>query len=434
MPSYRHDYIGHKCPPTGWTVDYGLNKGGKKIRKEEIVTSKIIEEVKRKKDEALLKYTEQFDGVRLSLKDLTVTKEEIRLALKEVDQDFLIALGRAKRNIERFHKRELFKKDIRIKDKSYFVGQITQPLERVGIYIPGGLASYPSTVLMTAIPAKIAGVKRIVMVTPPNKEGKVNSFTLAAAREVGINKIFKVGGAQAIAALAFGTKTIPKVDKIVGPGNTYVTLAKKLVYGYVGIDSLAGPTELVILADGRANGAFIAADLLSQAEHSPQAKLALITTSKELAQKVEAEIKEQIKSLLRKSIIQRSLKKKKVILVKSLNQGVEIINRMAPEHLELQVKNPAFFLRKIKNAGAIFLGDYSPTALGDYFAGPSHVLPTGTTARFFSPLSVDDFLKKSSVISYRREDLNKAKKTIIKLAEVEGLDGHIQAIKVRSKK
>lgn len=354
--------------------------------------------------------------------------------MKEVDKDFLIALGRAKRNIERFHKRELFKKDIKIEDKSYFVGQITQPLERVGIYIPGGLASYPSTVLMTAISAKIAGVKRIVMVTPPNKEGKVNPFTLVAAREVGISKIFKVGGAQAIAALAFGTETIPKVDKIVGPGNIYVTLAKKLVYGYVGIDSLAGPTELVILADRGAKPAFIAADLLSQAEHSPQAKLTLITTSKELALRVEAEIKEQIESLLRKSIIQGSLKKKKVILVKSLNQGVEIINRMAPEHLELQVKNPTFFLRKIKNAGAIFLGDYSPTALGDYFAGPSHVLPTGTTARFFSPLSVDDFLKRSSVISYRREDLDKAKKTIIKLAEVEGLDGHIQAIKVRGEK
>lgn len=416
-------------------MDCGLNKReGKKIRKEEIVTSKIIEEVRRKRDSALLKYTEQFDRVRLSRKDLTVTKEEIKLAFQDVDEDFLIALGKAKRNIERFHKRELLKKDIKIKDKSYFVGQITQPLERVGIYIPGGLASYPSTVLMTAIPAKIAGVKRIVMVTPPNKEGKVNSFTLVAAREVGINRIFKVGGAQAIAALAFGTETIPKVDKIVGPGNIYVTLAKKLVYGYVGIDSLAGPTELVILADRGAKPAFIAADLLSQAEHSPQAKLTLITTSKELALRVEAEIKEQIESLLRKSIIQGSLKKKRVILVKSLNQGVEIVNRMAPEHLELQVKNPTFFLRKIKNAGAIFLGDYSPTALGDYFAGPSHVLPTGTTARFFSPLSVDDFLKRSSVISYRREDLDKAKKTIIKLAEVEGLDGHIQAIKVRSRK
>ena len=400
-----------------------------------IVVDKIVEDVKSRGDDAIIQYTQKFDSKFITRENLIVSTEEIKSAYKMVDQDFLDAINLAKKNVTEFHEKQIRNPWMMTKENGVILGQTVRGVESAGIYVPGGTAVYPSSVIMNAIPAKVAGVKNLVMVTPPLADGGINPHILVAADIAGVDKIYKVGGAQAIAGLAFGTESISKVDKIVGPGNIYVAMAKRSVFGYVDIDMIAGPSEILIIADETANEKFIAADLMSQAEHDVLASAMLITTSKELADNVVKELEIQIKTMSRKHIIEESLSKYGVILiVENINAAIELANKIAPEHLEVLVESPFDFLGNIKNAGSIFLGEYSPEPLGDYVAGPNHVLPTGGTARFFSPLSVDDFIKKSSYIYYTKEALGEVKDKVIKLTEVEGLTAHGNSIKVRFEK
>jgi histidinol dehydrogenase len=397
---------------------------------------RILKDVREKGEEALLYYTEKFDGVKLLGKNLKVKGEEVEEAYRTVREGDIQLIKKALNNIEKFHKMEKVNSWFTTSSSGTILGQIYHPIERVGIYIPGGTAPLFSTVLMAGIPAKLAGVKHISICTPPDSEGKVNPYIIIAANLIDVANVYKVGGVQAIGALAFGTERIPKVDKIVGPGNLYVTLAKKLVYGVVSIDMIAGPSEILILADKWANPKYIASDLLSQAEHDISSIPILITDSWELAINVNQEISLQLDNLVRSQIITSSLSKGgAIILVKNLiEEGVKLINTFAPEHLELLVENPFELIGSIANAGAIFLGEHSPEPIGDYFAGPNHILPTSGTARFFSPLSVEDFLKKSSLISYDKLNLEKNAEDIAKLAELEGLDAHAKSVKIRVKK
>lgn len=392
----------------------------------------IVNNVKREGNSAVIKYTEMFDKVLLKEDGLKVTSEEIEEAYGKVDQNLLEAIRKSKENIEKFHEKQKEKSWFSTEEDGVILGQLIRPIEVMGIYVPGGTAAYPSSVLMCAMPAKVAGVGKIIMATPPGKDGKVNPVILVAACEAGVEEIYKVGGAQGVAAMAFGTETIPKVDKIVGPGNIYVATAKRIVYGYCDIDMIAGPSEIMVVADDTANPAFVAADLLSQAEHDELASSVLVTTSERIAQSVKEEVEKQTERQPRKEIIIKSLENYgAIIIVDSLDSAAEVVNRIAPEHLELCIEEPFPFLGSVKNAGAIFLGNYSTESLGDYIAGPNHVLPTSGTARFFSPLNVADFMKKSSIISYTRKALDKVKDNVILFAESEGLKAHADAVRVR---
>lgn len=395
----------------------------------------IIENVRENKDEAVFAYTKQFDGFDLTSQNVKVTTEEIEEAVASIDAEFIRVMERSATNIREYHEKQKRNSWFDAKEDGTILGQKVTPLDKVGIYVPGGKAAYPSSVLMNAIPAKVAGVNKIIMTTPCNKEGKVNPGTLAAAKVAGVDEIYKVGGAQAIAALAFGTESIPKVDKITGPGNIFVALAKKSVYGYVSIDSIAGPSEILVLADETANPRYVAADLLSQAEHDELASAILITTSKELAEKVSECVVDFVSQLDRKEIMEKSLENYGYILVaETMEDAIEAANEIASEHLEILTKNPFEVMTKIRNAGAIFLGEYSSEPLGDYFAGPNHILPTNGTAKFFSPLSVDDFVKKSSIICYSKEALEKVHEDIELFAKKEGLTAHANSIAVRFEK
>ena len=392
----------------------------------------IIMTVREKKDEALFDYTKRFDKADINASNILVTEEEIEEAYRLVDTKLLEVIRKALVNIKTYHEKQRQTSWFDSQENGIILGQKVTALKRVGVYVPGGKAVYPSSVLMNVLPAKVAGVDEIIMTTPPGADGKVYPSTLVAAKEAGVDKIYKVGGAQAIAALAFGTESIPKVDKIVGPGNIYVALAKKAVFGYVSIDSIAGPSEILVLADEIANPRFVAADLLSQAEHAEMASAILITTSSELAEQVSVEVDKFVSELSRKEIIQKSLDNYGYILVAdTLDAAIETVNEIASEHLELVTKNPFEVMTKIRNAGAIFIGEYSSEPLGDYFAGPNHVLPTNGTAKFFSPLSVDDFIKKSSIISYSKEALKPVYKDIVQFAECEKLTAHANSIRVR---
>lgn len=395
----------------------------------EIVTT-ILNEVKKNGDDAVREYTVRFDG-GLPKKSV-IEKDELQSYLDKVDDDFKNAIVNAKNNIYDFHLRQAQQSWMTTKDSGVIMGQRIRGLHRVGIYVPGGTAAYPSSVLMNAVPAKIAGVKEIIMVTPPGKDGNPNPNIMAAAAVAGVDKVFLVGGAQAVAALAYGTEKIPKVDKIVGPGNIFVATAKKLLYGIVDIDMVAGPSEILIVADKTADPAFLAADLMSQAEHDKMASAILLTTSLELAKSTLHEIDKQLKYLERQVIIEESLENYgEIIVCEDLIQAIDFANELAPEHLELCVAEPLKYIGKVDNAGSVFLGNWSPEPLGDYYAGPNHVLPTSGTAKFFSPLSVDSFIKKSSFIYYTPDELRKAKDDIIKLADTEGLTAHANSIKVR---
>jgi histidinol dehydrogenase len=392
----------------------------------------ILAEVKTDGDDAVIKYTNKFDSPAVTKDNLKVTRSEIEEAYGKVEEEFLVALKEAAENITFFHEKQKRNSWMVTKEQGIVLGQSVRALETVGIYVPGGTAAYPSSVLMNALPAKVAGVENIVMVTPPMRNGEINPNILVAADIAGVDTIFKTGGAQAVGALAYGTDSIPRVDKIVGPGNIYVAIAKKLVYGNVDIDMIAGPSEILVIADEFADPAFIAADLMSQAEHDRLASSILITYDKNLAERVASEIEVQIKGLNRKDIIRDSLENYgAILLVENLKEAIDMSNKIAPEHLELCVRDPFRYLGDVKNAGSIFLGDFAPEPLGDYMAGPNHVLPTSGTAKFFSALSVDNFIKKSSFIHYSEEALNGIGKKIIKLAETEGLDAHANSIKVR---
>jgi histidinol dehydrogenase len=393
---------------------------------------RIIEDVKKYGDAAILKYTRLFDCPGMKLADLKVSKKEILDSYDYTQSKYLSAISLLIERISSFEK-GLKPKSWSNKKGGVTTGQYAIPLEKIGIYVPGGAASYPSSLVMCAVPAKLAGVKRIIVVSPPDKKGKLNPYLLAAADKLGISEIYKAGGAQAVAGLAYGTKTIPGVDKIVGPGNLYVTMAKKAVFGDVDIDFLAGPSEVLILADGNDNAQFIASDLLSQAEHSPDASAVCITPSLRLAENVKGEIESQIKDLSRKNIINFSLKNCTVIVTRNMDEGINLANQIASEHVEVFTKNPFSLLHKIKNAGTIFLGPQTPVAIGDYMAGPSHVLPTAGSARFFSPLSVRDFVKVSNIVSCTEKGLRNIGKAAIRIAEIEGLDAHIKSIEVRIK-
>ena len=394
--------------------------------------AKILEDVKRKGDEALFGYTARFDGAHLDAETVRVTEQEIQEAYDQVDEELLGIIRRALHNIRTYHEKQRQNSWFDSRPDGTILGQKVTALARVGVYVPGGKAAYPSSVLMNIAPAKAAGVDEIIMVTPPDKNGKVTPTTLVAAKEAGADVVYKIGGAQAIGALAYGTKSIPKVDKIVGPGNIYVALAKKAVYGHVSIDAIAGPSEILVIADDSANPSYVAADLLSQAEHDELASAILVTTSEELADAVSKEVDRFTAQLSRKEIIQKSLDNYGYILIaESMDEAISIANEIASEHLEIQTKNPYDVMTKIRNAGAIFIGEYSSEPLGDYFAGPNHVLPTNGTARFFSPLSVDSFIKKSSYLFYSREALEKAKDKITTIARSEGLDAHANSITVR---
>ncbi|MCI9534887.1 MAG: histidinol dehydrogenase [Lachnospiraceae bacterium] len=392
----------------------------------------IVENVKNRRDEALLEYTKKFDGVDLAAAQLRVTEEEIAEALSLVEPSLLSVMEKSMKNIREYHEKQKQYSWFDSQPNGTILGQKVTPLASVGVYVPGGKAAYPSSVLMNIIPAKVAGVERIVMVTPPGKDGKVNPVTLAAAHLAGVTDAYRIGGAQAIAALAFGTESIPRVDKIAGPGNIFVALAKKAVYGHVSIDSIAGPSEILVLADESANPRYIAADLLSQAEHDELASSILVTTSMELAEQVSAEVEGFVKELSRKEILEKSLENYGYILVAdSMEDVIETANQIASEHLEIVTKNPFEVMTKIRNAGAIFMGEYSSEPLGDYFAGPNHVLPTNGTAKFFSPLGVDDYVKKSSIIYYSKEALQMVHKDIETFAQAEGLTAHANSIRVR---
>ena len=392
----------------------------------------IIQNVREKRDEAIFEYTLKFDGATIDQDNIRVTEEEIKEAYEQVDPKLLDVIRKALVNIRDYHAKQKQYSWFDSDESGIILGQKVTPLKTVGVYVPGGKAVYPSSVLMNVIPAKVAGVSNIIMTTPCGKDGKVYPSTLVAAKEAGVDAIYKVGGAQAIAALAFGTESIPKVDKIVGPGNIYVALAKKAVFGYVSIDSIAGPSEIMVLADETANPRFVAPDLLSQAEHDEMASAILVTTSEALAEQVSVEVDKFVTTLSRKEIIQKSLDNYGYILVAdTMQDAIDTVNEIASEHLELVTKNPFETMTKIRNAGAIFIGEYSSEPLGDYFAGPNHVLPTNGTAKFFSPLSVDDFIKKSSIISYSREALEPVYKDIVQFAECEKLTAHANSIRVR---
>lgn len=398
----------------------------------EIVVTDIIENVKKNKDKALFEYSKKFDKV--NLESLVVSKDEIKNALKRVNPEFIKILKKAKSNIENFHKKQIRNDFVVCENEGIVMGQKITPIEKVGIYVPGGTAFYPSSILMNAIPAKIAGVDEIIMVSPPNKEGTLCDEVLAAAEIAGVDKIVKVGGAQSIAALAYGTESVQKVDKIVGPGNIFVATAKKMVYGLVDIDMIAGPSEILVIADETCNYKFVSADLLSQAEHDKLASAILITNSKKLALQVQKELEYQMSKLNRGEIAKASIDNYgKIIIVDSIDKAIEISNEIAPEHLEICVDNPFEYLSKVKNAGSIFLGKYTPEALGDYFAGPNHVLPTNGTAKFSSPLSVDEFIKKSSYLYYSKDALKNVSKDVSYFANVEGLDAHANSIDIRFK-
>jgi len=401
---------------------------------EQRIVRDIVERVRAEGDQAVLEYTAKLDRVTLTAPELRVTQEEIQAAYDQVDPEFTAALRGAAKNIRSYHEKQLKQSWFDAQPNGTMLGQIVRPLKRVGVYVPGGKAAYPSSVLMNIIPASVAGVQEIVMVTPPSTAGQegINPYILVAAAEAGVTEVYRVGGAQAIAALAYGTETIPAVDKIVGPGNIFVALAKRLVYGVVDIDSIAGPSEIVVIADDRANAAYIAADLLSQAEHDEMASAVLLTPSERLAKAVQAEVERQLDALPRKTVAAESVRRHgAILLTESLEEAIAVSNRLAPEHLELMVEDPLGWLGRIENAGAIFLGDYSSEPVGDYYAGPNHVLPTSGTARFFSPLGVDTFLKRSSLISYSRQALFESGEHIMTLARREGLEGHARAIEVR---
>ena len=397
----------------------------------EKVVADILSDVKQRGDRALFDYCKKFDYA--DLKALQVTEEEIQEAVSQVDKEFLEILENAAANIRKFHSRQIRNSFMINDEDGIVIGQKIIPVDRAGLYVPGGTAAYPSTVLMDSIPAKIAGCPEVVMVTPPNGEGKINPVILAAAKVAGVDKIFKVGGAQAIAALAFGTESIPKVDKIVGPGNAFVAEAKKQVYGLVSIDMIAGPSEILVIADGNSNPSYVAADLLSQAEHDKLASAVLVTDSYDLAEAVAQELEKQIPLLERQEIARVSIDNNgKIIVAEDLEQAIAIANEIAPEHLELCVDNPFDYLDSVRHAGSIFMGRYSPEALGDYFAGPNHTLPTSGTARFSSPLSVDDFIKKTQFTYYTRNALGKVAANIAKFATAEGLTAHAKSAMIRT--
>ncbi len=395
----------------------------------------ILEHVKNEKDQAVFDYTKQFDGADITADTITVTKEEIAQAYDLVDTSLVEIIRKAKENIRIYHEKQKQYSWFDSKPDGTMLGQKVTALQRVGVYVPGGKAVYPSSVLMNVIPAKVAGVEEIVMVTPPGKDGKINPNTLVAANEAGVDVIYKVGGAQAIAALAYGTDSIPKVDKIVGPGNIYVALAKKAVYGHVSIDSIAGPSEILVIADETANPRYVAADLLSQAEHDELASAILVTTSEMLAKEVSKQVEVFVEELSRTEIMKKSLENYGYILVAdTMEEVIDIANEIASEHLEIMTANPYDVMMRVHNAGAIFIGEYSSEPLGDYFAGPNHVLPTNGTAKFFSPLGVDDFIKKSSIIAYSKEALEAIHSDIEQFAEAEKLTAHANSIKVRFEK
>ena len=409
-----------------------LKRSPNSYGKFESAVADILANVKSRGDDALFEYTRNFDKADINPSNIVVTQEEIDEAYSLVDDKLLDVIRKALVNIRDYHEKQKQYSWFDSKPDGTILGQKVTALSRVGVYVPGGKAAYPSSVLMNVMPAKVAGVEQIVMCTPPDKEGKVYPTTLVAAKEAGVDVIYKVGGAQAIAAMAYGTASVPKVDRIVGPGNIYVALAKKAVFGYVSIDSVAGPSEIMVIADETANPRFVAADLLSQAEHDEMASAILVTTSEELAKKVSAQIDEFLKELSRSEIISKSLENYGYILVAdSIDEAIEVANDIASEHLEIVTKDPFNVMTKIKNAGAIFLGEYSSEPLGDYFAGPNHVLPTNGTAKFFSPLSVDDFIKKSSIISYSREALELIHNDIETFAKAEHLTAHANSIHVR---
>ena len=398
----------------------------------EQTVNEIIEQVRTKGDEALFGYTLKFDKCEITADNIKVTDEEIKEAYEKVDPELVKVMKKSAANITKFHEKQLHNSWFVPEDNGTILGQKITPIEISGVYVPGGKAAYPSSVLMNVLPAKVAGVSRIIMTTPPGADGKVNPGTLVAADIAGVNEIYKAGGAQAIAAMAFGTQSIPRVDKITGPGNIFVALAKKACFGYVSIDSIAGPSEILVLADETANPRYIAADLLSQAEHDEMASAILITTSRQLAEQVSKEAEAFTQELSRKEIIEKSLENYGYILIaQNMEEAIAAANEIASEHLEILTANPFETMTKIKNAGAIFLGEYSSEPLGDYFAGPNHILPTNGTARFFSPLNVDDFLKKTSIISYSQDALSKVHKDIELFAEKEGLTAHANSIKVR---
>ena len=396
------------------------------------VVKEIVEDVKQNRDQALFAYTEKFDHAKITAANVRVTKEEIEEAYREVDSHLVEVIRKALVNIREYHEKQRQYSWFDSKPNGTLLGQKVTPMESVGVYVPGGKAVYPSSVLMNIVPAKVAGVEKIIMTTPCNAEGKVYPTTLVAANEAGATEIYKAGGAQAIAALAYGTESVPKVDKIVGPGNIFVALAKRMVYGHVSIDSIAGPSEILVLADETANPRYVAADLLSQAEHDEMASAILVTTSEALADAVDQEINGFLKELSRSDIIRKSLENYGYMLIaKDLEEAVSVVNDIASEHLEIVTANPFDVMTRIRNAGAIFIGSYSSEPLGDYFAGPNHVLPTNGTAKFFSPLSVDDFIKKSSVIYYSREALEEIHQDIIDFATAEQLTAHANSIRVR---
>ena len=418
MPVDQFDAQAFKTPPiqTGNEVEAAVDA--------------IIAAVRQRGDAALIDYAARFDRAEIS--SVLVSQEEIEEAFAACDESFLETLRLARENIEAFHKRQVRQSFVVSEDAGKVMGQRVIPLRRVGLYVPGGTASYPSSVLMNAVPPKIAGVKEIIITTPPGRDGKVAPAILCAAKIAGVTRIVKAGGAQAIAALAYGTESVPAVDKIVGPGNVYVATAKRRVYGLVDIDMIAGPSEILVLADGKSNPAFVAADLLSQAEHDQLASAILVTDSMELAQKVQAEVERQLKDLPREEIARASIEKNgKIVVAHHLDQGVEIANLIAPEHLEICVDDPFEYLSKIESAGSVFLGRNVPEALGDYWAGPNHTLPTSGTARFSSPLSVDDFVKKSQFLYYSKEALAEAKNHVVSFAKREGLNGHANSIAIR---
>ncbi|HJB18372.1 MAG TPA: histidinol dehydrogenase [Candidatus Bariatricus faecipullorum] len=392
----------------------------------------ILDKIQTEGDRALFDYTEKFDGVRLDGATIQVTEEEIQEAYKSMDPSLLDVMRKSMENIRVYHEKQKRNSWFDSSPEGIILGQKVTPLKRVGVYVPGGKAAYPSSVLMNVIPARVAGVDEIIMVTPPGKDGRVSPVTLAAAKVAGVDRIYKVGGAQAVGALAFGTESVPRVDKIVGPGNIYVALAKKAVYGYVSIDSIAGPSEILVLADETASPRYVAADLLSQAEHDELASAILVTTSPALAEEVSRQTDEFLKTLSRADIIRKSLENYGyILLADSMEEAIEAANEIASEHLEIQTAQPFEVMTKIRNAGAIFVGPYAGEPLGDYFAGPNHILPTNGTARFFSPLSVDDFIKKSSVISYSREALQKVHQDVETFAKAEQLTAHANSIHVR---
>lgn len=394
--------------------------------------AEIASRVRADGDHAVFEFSRKFDGAEIGPQNFRVTGEEIEAAYREVGREYIPALQAAISNIRFFHQKQMKNSWMEPDESGNILGQLYRPLQRVGIYVPGGTATYPSSVLMSGIPASVAGVEEIAMVSPPDASGRINPYTLVAAAEIGIDEIYKMGGAQAVFALAWGTQTVPRVDKITGPGNIYVTLAKKMVYGDVDIDMLAGPSEVLIIADNKANPAYLAADLMSQAEHDVLARPVLVTYDAQLADLVEDEIRRQLLSLSRRAIIEKSLKDYGAfILVRDLKEACWVANKIAPEHLELMVEHPFEWLGYIKNAGAVFMGAYTPEPVGDYYAGPNHILPTGGTARFYSPVTVDTFMKKTSVLFYTREGLAAARQDIINLAEVEGLTAHANSVRIR---